>query len=72
MEGHEPPLVDPDPLVIYVVKDIHLEAVAGLGKVVGMSEFYQTLSQTDPIPEPATMLLLGLGGVGVLLRRKRR
>lgn len=63
--------MDPDPLVIYVVKDIHLEA-AGPGNVVGMSEFYQTLSQTDPIPEPAKMLLPGLGGVGVLLRRKRR
>ena len=70
MEGHEPPLVNPDPLVIYVVKDIHLEAVAGPPNVLGMSEFYQAFSQTDPIPEPATMLL-GLGGVGVLLRRKR-
>lgn len=25
-----------------------------------------------PIPEPATMVLLGLGGIGVLIRRKRR
>ncbi len=25
----------------------------------------------DPVPEPATMLMLGIGGVGALLRRKR-
>ena len=27
---------------------------------------------TMPVPEPATMALLGLGGIGVLMRRKRK
>lgn len=32
------------------------------------------LSQNNmlPVPEPATMVLLGLGGIGVLIRRRRR
>jgi len=41
------------------------------GNVVGMSEFYQTFSQT-PLPEPATMGLIALGGAVLLARRRRR
>ncbi len=31
-----------------------------------------TVPDTMPVPEPATMALLGFGGIGVLLRRSRR
>jgi hypothetical protein len=41
------------------------------GNVAGMSEFYQTFSQT-PLPEPATMGILALGGVILLARRRRK
>jgi len=31
-----------------------------------------TWSNVTVVPEPATMVLLGIGGIGVLIRRKRR
>jgi len=32
---------------------------------------YDTLTESDPIPEPATMTLLAIGGFSVLLKRRR-
>jgi hypothetical protein len=38
-----------------------------------MERGYQSMNAFSVhLPEPATMALLGLGGLGVLLRRKRR
>ena len=54
---------------IWVIKDVVACGGNGTVGVVHISEFFQTFSQ---VPEPATMALLGLGGLGVLLKRKHR
>jgi len=35
-------------------------------------DYFRVLSDTPPVPEPASLGLLGCGGVGLLLRRRRR
>ncbi|MCK4625528.1 MAG: PEP-CTERM sorting domain-containing protein [Phycisphaerae bacterium] len=54
---------------IWVIKDVIAYGGVGTVGTAHISEFFQTFSQ---VPEPATMALLGLGGIGVLLRRRRR
>ncbi len=54
---------------IWVIKDVIAYGGVGAVGVAHISEFFQTFSQ---VPEPATMALLGLGGVGLLLKRRRR
>ena len=52
---------------VWVVKDIHVTS-AGVGSTAAVSEVYQSFSH---LPEPTTISLLILGGVGALLRRRR-
>jgi len=67
------------PIDLYDGQLPNFDAIYGLdgigllppSNVAGLSEFYQTFSQTVPFPEPATMGLMALGGA-VLLRRRRR
>ncbi len=54
---------------IWVIKDVIAYGGVGTVGVAHISEFFQTFSQ---VPEPATLALLGLGGIGVLFRRRRR
>ncbi|MBS3733293.1 MAG: PEP-CTERM sorting domain-containing protein [Phycisphaerae bacterium] len=54
---------------IWIIKDVVANGGDLTTGVAHLSEFTQTFSQ---VPEPATMTLLGLGGLGVLLRRRRR
>ncbi|MCG3179629.1 MAG: hypothetical protein BIFFINMI_01969 [Phycisphaerae bacterium] len=58
---------------VWVQKDIAVSGVTPTGNA-HLSVIYQTFSQTVNVPEPATLLLLGLGGTtlaGAGLRRKR-
>ncbi len=50
---------------------IQLVMVADFFGLSGHDEFYQISIGPNTIPEPASMLLLSLGGLGLLLRRKR-
>ncbi len=54
---------------IWVIKDVIAYGGVGTVGIAHISEFFQTYSQ---VPEPATLALLGLGGVGLLLKRRRR
>jgi len=53
---------------VWVVKDIHVTS-AGPGSTAAVSEVFQSFSQ---VPEPTTLVLVALGAVGVVLRRRRR
>jgi len=54
---------------IWVVKDVYVSGGLGQTGAAHLSEFYQSFSQ---VPEPASALVLLIGGAGVLLRRRRR
>ena len=53
---------------IWVVKDITVSGGPGTGYAM-LSQFYQTFSQ---IPEPASVILLAMGGLIALVRKGRR
>jgi len=55
--------------VIWVVKDIVVGAGSRESGGAGLSQFYQTFSQ---IPEPASMMLLVVGGLLASVRKHRR
>jgi len=53
---------------VWVIKDVIANGGYGETGIAHLSEFYQTFSQ---IPEPGAMALLGLGGLAMLIRRRR-
>ena len=54
---------------VHVYKDISLAWSGGTGSGPQLTEFTQTFSQ---VPEPATLCLLGLGGIFSVISRKRK
>lgn len=57
---------------VWVTKDIMLNAFyVGENGIVVVSDINQTLS-TTPVPEPGTMMLLGVGFLGLAIYGKRR
>jgi hypothetical protein len=56
----------------YVNTGIFLQT-SGEGGLAYMTQFSQTFGGPQPLPEPGTMTLIGLGGLGLLFKyRKRR
>ena len=54
----------------YIVSDGDVAFSGRLGVGAG-TPVWEPVSGTSPVPEPATLLLLGLGGLGAIIRRRR-
>ena len=55
----------------YIVSDGDVAFSGRLGAMVGGVEVWTPASGTSPVPEPATLSLLALGGLALIRRRKR-